>query len=153
MKIIPLTQNKYTKVDDTDFEWLSKWSWCVYWNKYTKSFYALRNGKNKNGKKYPVYMAREILGLTKGDKRQADHINHNTLDNRSSNLRIVTIQQNAWNRKNAKGYSWHKPTKKYIAKIKSNGKTIYLGLFHTIGKAHNAYLQAKEKYHKFQSEL
>jgi hypothetical protein len=34
-----------------------------------------------------VLMSREILGLERGDKREADHENRDRLDNRRSNLR------------------------------------------------------------------
>ena len=33
MKYIPLTQGKFTIIDDGDFEWLNKHKWCAYWNK------------------------------------------------------------------------------------------------------------------------
>ena len=61
-----------------------------------------------------------------------------------NNLRIVTNQENQFNR-NAKGY--HKNGKKFQAQISINGKNINLGMFDTKEEAHQAYLQAKEKYH------
>lgn len=93
-------------------------------------------------------MHREILGLKRGDKRQGDHINHNTLDNRRSQIRIATQQQNKWNRKNAKGYTWHKRDCQYAAQIKVNGKHISLGYFDTPTEARRAYIKAKQKYHR-----
>ena len=110
MKQIELTQNQVTIVDDSDFEQLSKHKWQAWWNKCTRSFYAIRNGRKADGKRIKVSMAREILGLKRGDKLQADHRDHNTLDNRRANLRIVTCQQNHFNRKSPKGYYWHKPS-------------------------------------------
>lgn len=76
-----------------------------------------------------------------------DHIDGNKSNNRIDNLRDVTNQQNQFNRTTAKGYCWHKPTNKFIAYIKSNGKKKYLGLFETEQEARNAYLKAKEIYH------
>lgn len=152
MRKILLTKNRYTIVDNKDYEYLTQWKWYAKWSKCTKSFYAVRHGKKKNNEQHFLYMAREILGLKYGDNRQADHINHNTLDNRNSNLRIVTLQQNHWNNKNPKGYYLHKASKKYLAHIGLNGKRIYLGLFRTTKEAHNAYLQAKEKYHRIEGE-
>lgn len=148
-KRIKLTQGQFAIVDNEDYERLCKHKWYAWWNKNTQSFYAMRHNKDKSGKQYTVSMAREILGLKKGDKQQADHKNHKTLDNQESNLRIVTCQQNDWNRKNTKGYCWHKGAGKYQAQINLNGKIIYLGLFKTTKEAHNAYLEAKENYHKF----
>jgi len=147
MRQIPLTQNQFALVDDADFDWLNQFKWCAHWNPCTKSYYAMRGSKPKNGKRHVIRMHREILGLKRGDKLEGDHRNHNTLDNQRENLRAVTCQQNHWNRKNSKGYSWDKRTKKYQARIKLNNKVISLGLFSTTKGAHNAYLQAKKQYH------
>jgi len=148
VKYIPLTQNQFAIVDDGDFEWLSKHKWFADWIKSTKSYYAYRRSKIINGKRHSISMAREILGLKKGDKLQPDHINHNTLDNRRYNLRIVTHQQNHWNQKKPKGCYWHKRAKKWQAQIVLKNKKIYLGCFETEQEAHVAYLEAKKIYHK-----
>lgn len=51
------------------------------------------------GNRNPVYMHREILGLAKGDGYMVvDHINRDRLDNRRSNLRLVTVAENCRNR-------------------------------------------------------
>ena len=60
------------------------------------------------------------------------------------NLRIVTSQENSFNT-NAKGYI--KKGKKFQAHIRINNKQIYLGYYDTEKDAHQAYLEAKEKYH------
>jgi hypothetical protein len=75
-----------------------------------------------------------------------DHINRNREDNRISNLRIVTDQQNAWNN-NCKGFYWNKNRMKWRSQIKINNKQIHLGYFNTEEEARDAYLIAKEKYH------
>jgi hypothetical protein len=77
-----------------------------------------------------------------------DHINGIINDNRICNLRSVTNQQNQWNQINAKGYTWNKKTKKWQSQISYNNKVIFLGSFDIEQEARNAYLQAKEKYHK-----
>ena len=147
MKRISLTQGQFAIVDNKNYEWLSQWKWHVYWNKYTQSYYAIRMSKRERSKQHTIYMACEILGLKHGDKRQSDHINHNTLDNRESNLRIVSCQQNQFNR-SPKGYYWDKCWGKYKAQIGLNNKKIFLGYFLKAKDAHNAYLKAKERYHK-----
>ena len=78
---------------------------------------------------------------------QIDHINGIRTDNRILNLRNVTNQQNCWNRTKAKGYYWNKDRNKWQAQIRGN-KVICLGYFNTEQEARNAYVQAKEKYHK-----
>lgn len=77
---------------------------------------------------------------------QVDHINRVRDDNRIENLRLVTQQQNLLNN-NAKGCSYHKHAKKWIANITVEGKMKHLGYFKTETEAHDAYLKAKEKYH------
>ena len=77
---------------------------------------------------------------------QIDHINRNRLDNRICNLRNVSNQQNSFN-KEAKGYTIDKRINKYSSQIMFNGKNIFLGHFENKEDAHNAYLEAKKKYH------
>ncbi len=97
MRYIPLTQNKYTIVDNADYPELSKHIW--YAHRSQGSFYAVRRSRRKDGKETMVYMARQILGLEHGDKREGDHIHHNTLDNRRISLRVCTHAENMKNRK------------------------------------------------------
>lgn len=82
-------------------------------------------------KKQPVIFLHRIIMDT---DQIVDHINHNTLDNRKSNLRIVTKSQNGMNKKNVKGIS---KTKKgaYYAYIKINQKMYNLGLFYEENEA------------------
>lgn len=67
---------------------------------------------------------------------QVDHINGNKSDNRISNLRVVTNQQNGRNQRlNAKntsgtiGVRWDRNFKKWEAKIGVNGRTVHLGKY------------------------
>ena len=80
-----------------------------------------------------------------------DHINHNTLDNRKCNLRIVTSQENNFNRR-CKGYCWNKKANKWKAYIYLDYKSIHLGYFNTEEEARSSYLEAKEKYHNIQDK-
>jgi len=143
MKRIKLTQGKFALVDDWNYERLSKHKWYAQWMDDVKNYYARRFDNHKM-----ISMHREILGLVKGDKRQADHINHNTLDNREQNLRIVNHKQNHFNQKGVKGYSFDKRVGKYQASIRLSGKFIHLGMFDTSEKAHKAYLRVKKRYHR-----
>jgi len=78
---------------------------------------------------------------------QIDHINCIRTDNRICNLRVVTKQQNQWNKKGIKGYYFNKNRNKYQAVLKLNNKQIYLGLFNTEKEASDAYLEGKKIYH------
>ena len=83
-----------------------------------------------------------------------DHINGDTLDNRIENLRAATRGQNQHNRKtNAnntsgyKGVSWYKKRKKWISKIKLEGKAIHLGYFDNLEEAAEVVRKAREEVH------
>ena len=75
-----------------------------------------------------------------------DHIDRNQLNNSIENLRVVTHQQNQWNRDD-KGYYFNKASGKYVAKIRADGKQKYLGMFVSEDDARNAYLNAKAIHH------
>ena len=75
-----------------------------------------------------------------------DHVDRNRLNNSIDNLRVVTTQENAFNR-GAKGFYFHKPSCKWVAQITLNGKGQHIGCYDTEEEAHEAYLQAKKKYH------
>lgn len=79
-------------------------------------------------------------------KYQIDHINRDKKDNRISNLRKVTQNQNQHNR-NDKGYSYLKSHNRWYARIIVNGKRIHLGSYKTEQEARNSYLKAKMLYH------
>jgi len=76
-----------------------------------------------------------------------DHINRTPDDNSNENLRVVTNQQNNFNRSDVKGYTWREAQKKWEAYIKVDGISINLGAFEKEEDARNAYLEAKAKLH------
>ena len=79
-----------------------------------------------------------------------DHKNGNPQDNRIENLRLVTNQENGFNRTTARGYNIT-PAGNYKSQICVNKKFIYLGTYKTEDEAREAYLRGKEKYHVIQS--
>lgn len=107
-----------------------------------------------DGKKKEIQLGRLLLGLKSGDIRQADHKNGNGLDNRRSNLRIATNQQNCCNKtyggfgiSRLKGVTWHAPTRQWRARIGVGMKRLHLGLFPTKEAAFKAYRAAQKQYH------
>lgn len=142
MKQIKLTQGKVALVDDEDFELLNQWKW--YANKKCGFCYAVRHFKAISGKRDKKSMLhRQIMNCPEG--LEIDHINHNGLDNKKSNLRICTRSQNQPNQKakkhssKYKGVSWHKASKKWQAMIVYNNRQIYIGLFDSEIEAAKAY--------------
>ena len=154
-RLIPLSRGLYTIVGVVDYEWLMRWKWFAHWAVAGEweSFYVLR-GKKLNGKRQSIQMAREILGLSPDDERQADHINHDTLDHRRCNLRIVTSSQSNQNKRmyrnntsGFKGVSFYVPMQKWLARIKSDGRSYHLGYFYTREEAAAAYRKAADRLH------
>ncbi len=129
---IPLTQGQVTLVDDDDYDWLMQWKWIAAYSPVNNRYYVhRRDGKNKT-----IIMHREILNAPKGF--HVDHINLDTLDNRRENLRVATNSQNQYNKplqkNNTSGYkgvTYFKQFGKWVARIRVNNKSIYLGVFDT----------------------
>ena len=100
-----------------------------------------------NNKRYSVHriIAYAFLGLDiNNPKQQIDHIDRNKQNNNMNNLRIVSHQENQFN-KVSNGYTIR--GNKYQVRIKLNHQETHIGTFDTKEEAHKAYLQAKEKYH------
>lgn len=84
-----------------------------------------------------------------------DHINGMRSDNRFANLRDVSNKVNSENKrcapKSGAGYfgvSFDGRRNAYRSRIMHNGKEIWLGYFDSAEKAHEAYVEAKSKYHE-----
>lgn len=147
MKEIALTGEKskglFTIVDDDDYQIFK--DRFINVKRYRRELMYARiyhQGKMHN-------FHRLIINAKPGEI--VDHINHNGLDNRKENLRIVTHQMNILNsRKNPKtsskykGVSWDSDRNKWSVKIMFNYKTINLGRFDCEDKAAKAYLLARK---------
>lgn len=146
---LPISRGYVAKIDDIDAD-LAKVKWFALCEKHN---YVVRRNKERRIYLHRVVMAR-IVGreLVKSDI--VDHINGDRLDNRRSNLRLVTPSQSSQNtsksysnRSGYKGVTFNKKARKYLAKICVDRKHIYLGLFETPEQAHAAYCEASKKYH------
>lgn len=104
-------------IDERDVE-LVKGRRCFLHPSERRRLYpcVIVNGKRK-------YLHHLILGDVPRNSR-CDHINRNPLDNRRSNLRIVTPYANTLNRgKSKSGKSRYRGVSPYVAKRTINGKT------------------------------
>ena len=162
MKEIKLTQGKVALVDDEDFEWLNQLKWQAQKGKDT--YYAKTRIK-KDGKIHNISMHRYILGLENGRHNPVDHINHNGCDNQRFNIRVCTNSNNCANRKKIKNCSskykgvclrkgkkfsktkqeWVYEKHRWIAEIKTNKISTYIGSFNTQEEAALAYNEAAKK--------
>lgn len=85
--------------------------------------------------------------------QEIDHIDGNKANNAFSNLRQVSRRMNTENKHMAKSTSTTgllgviRHRHKFVARIVSEGKRTYLGIFETPEAAHEAYVQAKRRLH------
>lgn len=92
MQTIPIrgAEGVYAFVDDADFDRLNRHAWYL-----SAKGYAVRR-ELEGGRRLNIRMHREVLGFPEGGV--VDHRNHNRLDNRRENLRVVGVQINAMHR-------------------------------------------------------
>jgi len=149
MKEIKLTRGLTAKVDDEDYDYLMQWKWFA--GRTTHKFFTVARTDRTNGIQRKVTMARLIMNTPMN--MVCDHVNHDTLDNRKSNLRNCTRSQNSMNRtpigrSKYLGVSKCNKSRKYMAQIKVAKKTIILGLYYNQWAAAIAYDNAAKVYHK-----
>lgn len=131
-------------VDASDFVLINKFKWHVSLS--NKGVPYASGWIKQNGKRVQMRMHKYLMAPKKG--QEIDHINHNTLDNRRSNLRICTRSENLKNRKQIRkdiltGAHWNKLNMNWNSSIAINGKKKHLGCFSTMEAAHKAFLEAK----------
>ena len=101
----------------------------------------------------PIYQHRLVWEAANGKIPKGmviDHINNVRDDNRLSNLRLVTTQQNHFNRRGVSGFTWVERKKRFRAYIYLNGKHNCLGYHRTILDARASYLRAKSEVHSYE---
>lgn len=137
--------NKYILVSDEDYELAMTQRWTI--EKSGHTFYAMcKIGEKK------VRLHRFLLNPK--STHQVDHINHNGLDNRRENIRIVTKRQNTANRRKTagskrryKGIHFDTRSRKWVAYVNYRKKRKYLGQYQTAREAAEAYNEAALKYY------
>jgi hypothetical protein len=148
MKKIKLTQNKWTLIDDEDFELVNKYKWryvkahngngYAHHTIHDKEFYKI----NKKRRIITLNIQNLIMNPPKG--MLVDHINNDGLDNRRCNLRICSYKQNTCNKRKTqntelkyKGIS--KYGNRFRAQLHDGGKRYSINGFKTQKEAAIAY--------------
>ncbi len=149
MKQVPLSgprsEGRFALVDDDDFALVMDWKWGLV-DYYIGTEYATAYGNGALG----LLLHHVIMGKPPAPGLLIDHVNGNGLDNRRSNLRWATHQQNMWNSKGHRNSSSaykgvvKTSSKKnpWTAQIVNDGKYHYLGCFPSEGEAAKAYDEA-----------
>lgn len=134
--------------DKEDYDLIKDYHWelhrgyvtCHRWNIETKSDNQIK-------------MHRLIMGLKDNQDYsgcQIDHINHNKVDNRKENLRVVNNVQNSWNksvwREDGSKVGVRLERSKWLASITVDGKMIRLGKYDNYDDAVQARIDAEKKY-------
>jgi hypothetical protein len=140
IKIKHKGEDLFYLIDKEDEERVREYNW------YCDDHGYIRN------KTYKLMLHRFIMNVTDPTKL-IDHINYDKLDNRKSNLRVVTHSQNMQNQKkycnNTTGYKgvYLIKNQKWRAIITINKKRKHLGSYHTAEAAAHAYDSAARIYH------
>jgi hypothetical protein len=121
----------YATIDETDAH-LAQVRWYL-----SRDGYAVRSTGQGS-----VLMHRLILNAPQGVR--SDHINRKRLDNRRSNLRLVTDCENAWNSgphpRNTSGFKGvYRIGRGWMAQIGARGRQYRLGTFESPEEAARAY--------------
>jgi hypothetical protein len=132
---VELTQGQVALVDEP-----IEGKWCANYDPKLRGYYAVRNvrvGDKRPKQRMHRYIWERAHGpIPKG--MQVDHTNRNSLDNRLSNLRVVTHRVNAQNRRDNvggegtsrhPGVVWNKRDGVWAARLRFEGRNygIYWG--------------------------
>jgi hypothetical protein len=142
--LIPLRNREkqvvaYAMIDTADARWAEQWRWHR-----TKTGYVARS-TTVAGRAQTVFLHREVLGLPwAGREPQGDHINHDPLDNRRANLRLVSARGNAQNQRahggvsQYRGVCWHRIHRCWQATGRLDNRAVLIGSYHTEEEAARA---------------
>ena len=138
---IILNNGNKTIIDTDCIEMVNSYTWTKYTNGYC---YNVVGG---------IMLHRLIMNITDSNIL-IDHINHNTLDNRRENLRIVNRQQNSFNSKpingkETKGIRKDPKSERWISQICISGKIEHIGRY---DKKEDAIFARIEKEKELQGE-
>ena len=136
VRSIPLLRGGVSLVDIADYEAVSAFPWRLNSKGYVMYSYV------EDGKRHEVYLHRLIMKPIRG--QVVDHLDHDKLNNRRSNLRCCTVQENLRNRRrfsnNECGFkgvtAWRG---KWLARIYVDDQAIRLGVYDDLKTAGQVY--------------
>ena len=124
--------------------------WWAVWDR-RRSEHRI-HGQRSMSKRSPFLLSRFLMDAPAG--LVIDHINHDPLDNRRSNLRLVTAAQNQQNRRGPdrdsttgiRGVHFDKRQGQFVAYLTAYGKRRHLGYFDTAAEAEVAAINGRRHY-------
>jgi hypothetical protein len=144
MKILKLTQNKVTQIDNDTYKWAKNHKWFAWKNGNT--FYAGHaiggKGNQQNVFLHHCVIGRPLNGFI------IDHIDGNGLNNCKTNLRIVSAsinQRNSYKHRKGLLFGAHRlPNGRWQARATIYGKTIGFGTFATQEEANRVAVESSD---------
>lgn len=127
-----------TQIDLQDIDICKNYK--VYLRKTKNVDYAIVSIGNKK-----IFLHRLIMKYD--GNNPIDHVDGNGLNNRRSNLRIVSQSENIFNREKIFRGIKQVQSGKYQVAISKNYQTIYIGTFDTFDEAMEARIKAEEYYY------
>lgn len=123
-------------IDLEDVELCKKYKWYLRESLHTSYAMARLVGDKK------IFLHRLITDYN--GPNPIDHIDHDGLNNRRSNLRVCSTSENIFNQRNSRKGVRQVPSGRYVATIMKDYKAIYLGTFDTYEEAREARIKAEK---------
>lgn len=122
-------------LDEENKDLLDRYGWYV-----SRGYVVADTGNRKDGTRRVLRLHRVVIGAKEG--QIVDHIDHNPLNNKRSNLRICNRSQNGMNRgrqsNNKSGYknvSWNEQKRKWRVSINKDKKCVFKKNYKTLERA------------------
>ena len=147
--------NLWTIIDIDDLDRVISFPgvWYAKYQRLNNGYYVYANVYDDITKRTKTVLLHQFIMSANGNT--VDHINHNTFDNRKTNLRIVNDSDNLKNRKgknsnNTSGYrnvTWSKHDKKWIVQLQIDKRNKTLGWFDDVEEAGKFAEEMRQKYY------